>query len=211
MQKLVLFQTGEMEFAIKLDCIEEIRPIPEGSILSRQHLQQTIEQKGDLILLIDLASETHHNSAPGSDAQLILVKGSPRYALLADVVFDTIEAEENQKHELPIVFENTARSCFPEVLCLRHQIFLIIDSQALGEIKVDTDSAPYIWHEKQSNLQIIEPDQETGGDLPPKKSVAPDVDSLDTKVGDILQKIIGQRVEQKVAETMAQTLEITFW
>jgi chemotaxis signal transduction protein len=212
MQELVLFQTGDMDFAIQQDCIMEIRSLAKDAILTRECLQQVIETGDGLLILIDLASGVAHCTppVPAADARLILVKGTPPYALLADGMHKTMEADPGQMETLPPVFEDTARACFPKVLRTQEQLALVIDTIALAQCKIEIDAVPDQWWAQQLQL---EDDQETltTAVKPAATPSSPSVpDALEIKIGEILRKIIEQGVKKKVAESLAQTLETSF-
>jgi chemotaxis signal transduction protein len=212
MQELVLFQTGDMKLAIDQNDIIEIRPMADDCILTRGCLQQVIETRDGLLLLIDIASYADHATppAPSPNARLIHVKGTPPYVLLADDIIKTLQAGQSQMEVLPPVFADTACACFPKVLRTENQLALVVDTIALGELKVDMHAVPDQWWAQQLKLEEYQETPTTDIAPPVTPSSACASDTLETKVGEILRKIITQRVEKKVAETMALTLETSF-
>ena len=214
MQELLLCQTGDIEFALHRDCIDNIQSIPPGSPQVRRSQQQTVENEGGPLLLIDLASYANHRtlSPPQPDAKMIMLKGSPACALLADDVKETLEADISQMDELPPVFAGTARACFPKVLCQEEKLVLVVDTDALADCKIDFDAAPDTYREQQNEIEerLETPTTEKALPLPPSSTPSISV-PLEDKVGEILRKIIEQRVQKKVAETMTLTLETSFW
>jgi chemotaxis signal transduction protein len=136
MQPLVLFRTGNMHFALDRNCIEDIRPIPGTLPQAQGRIQQhTIEIEGRLLLLVDFAAASSHDTAPvhPSNGKIIVLTGSPSLALLADNVDPAIDAGADQMDELPSVFAGTAQACFPKVLRLEEQVALVLDTAALAE------------------------------------------------------------------------------
>lgn len=214
MHELVLCQTGDIEFALHRDCIDNIQSIPPGSPQVRRSQQQTVEHEGGPLILIDLASDANHCTLcpPQPDAKMIMLKGAPAYALLADDVKETLEADIAQMDELPPVFAGTARACFPKVLCQEDKLVLVVNTDALADCKIDCDAALDTCREQQHEIEahLETPTTEKALPLPPSSTPAISV-PLEDKVGEILRKIIEQRVQKKVAETMTQTLETSFW
>jgi chemotaxis signal transduction protein len=138
MQQFVLFQTGNMQFALDQNCIKDILLIPVTLIQAQGRIQQhTIELEGRLLSLIDFAAASGQDSAPvqPSTGKIIVLKGAPPLALLADNVIPAVDAGADQMEELPSIFAGTARACFPKVLRLEEQVALVIDTAALAKFE----------------------------------------------------------------------------
>ncbi|MGD8836154.1 MAG: chemotaxis protein CheW [Desulfobacteraceae bacterium] len=214
MLKLVLFQTGDIEFALHRERIDNIQSIPPGSVQIQRSQQQTVEYEGGPLILVDLAPGANHctPSPPEPDAKMIMLKGSPPFALLADDVKESLEVDPAQMDELPPVFAGTARACFPKVLFQGAKLVLIVDTDALANCKIDFDPALETDQERQNDFETHPATPTTERTLPFRPPAVPSASvPLEEKVEEILHKIIEQRVEKKVAETMAQTLETSFW
>ena len=99
MQPLVIFQTGNMQFALDRNCIAGIRPIPAILTQARTRiLQHIIEIEGRRLLLIDLAAASNQDIEPvhPSNGKMILLTESLPLALLADNVGSTMDAGAGQ-------------------------------------------------------------------------------------------------------------------
>lgn len=209
MPELVLFQTGNIKFALDRNCISRIRPVPEGSTGATGRIQQQpIEFEGRDLLLIDLAAATNQDTATSypTNAEMIVVKGSP-LALMADQVTSTLDLNGHRMDELPPVFGGTAGACFPNVLHIENQLVLVIDPDALADVET---YAANLRARPKTECPMVEDEQaaphcEKGL---PHTSSEPDIgDPLDAVVGQKLRDIIGRRVKQVVAQTMTRVLE----
>jgi chemotaxis signal transduction protein len=208
---MLLFQTGDIEFAIDRNCISRIQPVPEASTDVKGRVQQQpIEVEGGELLLIDLAAASN-NDKPASyplKAEMIVVKES-RLALFADQVKSTLDLNGERIDELPPVFGGTARACFPNVLQMNNQMILVIDPDALKDV------GPYaaaLGHRSKSIRHCTEDDHTASlTEKVPKSMQSPsnpvEKDTLEVVVEEKLRKIIGHRVKEVVAQTIARTLE----
>lgn len=209
MRQLVLFQTGNIEFALDRDCISHIRPIPGDSTGDVGRVQQQpIEVEGRDLLLIDLAAASNEDGAATcpTEAEMIVVKESS-LALFADQVKSTLDVKGEHMDELPSVFGGTACACFPKVLHLDDQVALVIDPDALAD--VETYAAKLRAKPKTKRHRAEDepkaPQPEKAQQMP--TASAPVVgDTLEAVVGDKLRDIIARRVEEVVAQTMARAL-----
>jgi chemotaxis signal transduction protein len=214
MHELVLFQTGDIEFALHRERIDDIQSIFPGSVQIQRSQQQTVEHEGGPLIVVDLAPGANHCTPPPTDpdAKMIILKGSPPYALLADTVKESVEVHAAQMDVLPPVFTGTARACFPKVLCQGAKLILIVDTDALADRMIDFDATLETGQGRQNEFEthLATPPTERALPFRPPPNPSTSV-PLEEKVEEILQKIIEQRVEKKVAETMAQTLETSLW
>lgn len=210
MRQLVLFQTGNIEFALDRNCISHIQPIPDDSTGDTGRVQQQpIEVEGRDLLLIDLAAASIEDgtaTCPGQ-AEMIVVKESP-LALFADQVKNTLDINGEHMDELPAVFGGTARACFPNVLHLEDQVALVIDPDALADVETyaatlrENSKIKHLFGEDEQKVQKTEnaPLMQTASD-----PVAED--TLEAVVGEKLRDIIRRRVKEVVAQTMARALK----
>lgn len=207
MQQWVLFQTGNMEFALDRSCIRRTRPIPTRSMDRWGRIRkQIIDDEGRAIILIDLAADSNHEAtAPNpSDAQMIMVTTSPPIALWADRINPPLEADRDQMEDLPPVFAGTACACFPKVLCFEDQLALVIDINTLAELEFYTEAAPAVARtRKNPNKDKREISRaENPVHLHPSQAR-----TLEAVVGEQLRQFIEQRVQERVVKTMARALE----
>lgn len=210
MRQLILFQTGNIEFALDHNCISHIRPIPEDSTgVSERVQQQPIEVDGRDLLLIDLAAASNEDGAASCppEAEMIVVKESP-LALYADQVKSTLHVNGERMDELPPVFGGTSRACFPKVLHLEDQLVLVINPDALAD--VETYAATLRAKSKAKRHHTEDEHKAPRTEKAPQIQTASETvarDTLETVVGEKLRNIIGRRVQQVVAQTMARALK----
>jgi chemotaxis signal transduction protein len=206
MQLLVLFQRGNMQFALDRNCIKDIRPIPVKFTQAQGRIQQhTIEIEGRLLLLIDLAAASSQDSALAhpSNGKIIVLKGSPSLALLADDINPAIYAGADQMDELPSVFAGTALDCFPKVLRLEEQVALVIDTTALAEF--ETCAAASMTgspaRHKQATQNRGTSLDANGGQL---NSITQRIDTqeIEAIIAEKLKTIISLRVQDAVAQAL---------
>jgi chemotaxis signal transduction protein len=205
MRQLLLFQTGNIEFALDRNCISRIQPVPEASTGVKGRIQQQpVEVEGRELLLIDLAAASNNDKATSypHKAEMIVVKES-RLALFADQVKSTFDLNGEPIDELPPVFGGTARACFPNVLQMKNQMVLVIDPDALAN--VETYAATLRARSKTEDEQAA---PHTKKMPQPMQSSSNPVakDTLEAVVEEKLRKIIGRRVKEAVAQTMAGAL-----
>lgn len=207
MQQLVLFQTGNMKFALDRNCISRTRPIPERSTDSWGRVRkQTIDDEGRALILIDLAAGSNQDAtAPNpSDAQMIMINSSPPIALWADRIKRPLEADGHRMEDLPPVFAGTACACFPKVLCLEDQLALVIDINTLAELECYTDAAPTVERTRQNPNEDKRKISRAENPL----NLHPlQARTLEAVVGEKLRQFIEQRVQEMVTKAMAQALE----
>lgn len=207
MQQLVLFQTRNMQFALDRNCIKDIRPIPVKFTQAQGRIQQqTIEIEGRLLLLIDLSAASSPDSAlvHSSNGKIIVLKGSPTLALLADNINPAIYAGADQMDELPSVFAGTALDCFPKVLRLEEQqVALVIDTAALAEF--ETCAAASMTDRPMRHIQAAQNRgtslDANGGQL---NSVTQRIDTqeIEAIIAEKLKTIISLRVQDAVAQAL---------
>ncbi len=210
MPQMVLFQTGNMQFALDRNRISHIGPmiIGAGAVKGRIQ-QQSIEYMGQPdLLLIDLAAAMDTDAAvpQPSDTKLIMLKAPPTLALWADSVHGVITADTEQMDVLPPVFTGAARSCFPKILRLKDKLILVVDVVALVKFLQNTGpSAHQIWQKHAADKQAPFPTEKAAhSNQSPKRS---DDNTLEAMIARKLQQIIGRRVKKIVAQTMAETLD----
>lgn len=138
MKKMVLFQTGNVKFAIELTAIRHLGPKTNAPAAAQGRIQQqTIQYEGRPLKLIDLAAALDQNAgAPlPKEGKMIVVKRAPAKALWADNVQGIFTADEEQMYDLPSVFTGTARTCFPKVLRYKEHLILVTDTDALDNLE----------------------------------------------------------------------------
>jgi chemotaxis signal transduction protein len=205
MQQLVLFQTGNMQFALDRNGIKDIRPLPVKFTQAQGRIQQhSIEIEGRLLLLIDLAAASSQDSVlvHPSNGRIIVLKGSPPLALLADNINPAIYAGADQMDELPSVFAGTALDCFPKVLRLEEQVALLIDTAALAEF--ETCAAASMTDHPTRHKQATQ-NRETsldadGGQL---NSITQEIEAI---IAEKLKTIISLRVQDAVAQALRRNI-----
>lgn len=211
MRQLVLFQTGNIEFAMDRDSISRIRPLPGSPTGTTDRVrQQPIEVEGRNLLLIDLAAAANTNATASypPDAEMIVVKTSP-LALLADQVKRTLDVNGERMDELPPVFGGTARACFPKVLHFEDQVVLVIDPDALVDVETYA-AALRARPENRGCPTDVERETPHTDRTPQPMQTSSDPtagDPLEAVVGKKLGEIIGRRVRKAVSQTMARALE----
>ncbi len=206
MQQLVLFQTGNMQFALDRNCIRDIRPIPLTFKQAQGRIQQhTIEIEGRLLLLIDLVAASSQDSDLGhpSNGKIIVLKGSPPLALLADNINPGIYAGADQMDELPSVFAGTALDCFPKVLRLEEQVALVIDTAALAELETSAaasmNNRPTRHKQATQNRRIS---LDASGEQLNSITQRIDTQEIDAIIAEKLETIISLRVQDAVAQAL---------
>jgi chemotaxis signal transduction protein len=206
MQQLVLFQTGNMQFALDRNCIKDIRPIPDTLTQTQGRIQQhTIEIDGRLLLLIDFAAASSQKTAPAnpSNGKIIVATGSPPLALLADTVNPAIDASPDQMDELPLVFAVTAKACFPKVLRLEEQVALVIDTAALAEFETSAgaSAADRTTRQKQATQNPGTSLAANGAQLNASAQRI-DTQAIEAIITEKLKKIISLRVKEAVVQIL---------
>lgn len=144
MTKMILFQTGNVKFAIELASIRHMGPKTAAPGAGQGRVQQqTIKHEGRPIKLIDLAASLGQNVEEPlpQDGKMIVVKGSPAKALWADNVSGFITADEGQMFEMPSVFTGAAGACFPKVLHFKEHLVLVADTDALCKLEHGNSAA----------------------------------------------------------------------
>jgi chemotaxis signal transduction protein len=205
MRQLVLFQTGNMQFALDRNCIKDIRPIPETLTQAQGRIQQhTIEIDGRLLLLIDLAAASSQDTAPAhpSNGKIIVATGSPPLALLADKVNPAIDASADQMDELPLVFAGTAKACFPKVLRLEEQVALVLDASALAEFETSAASAADRPTRQKQATRNLETSLVADGVQLNVSAQRIDTLAIEAIIEEKLQKIISLRVKEAVVQIL---------
>ncbi len=211
MPQLALFQTGSMQFALDRNCISHIEPLTTELKAAQGRVQkQTIVYKGRPLVLVDLATTVGTDAAVPYPAKvkMIVVKGTPDFALWADSIKGVLSVKADQMDVLPPVFACTARACFPKVLRLKDQLVLVVDTAALAKQEQISVISP--------SVQQQQPKQAAAGRGPSlveeaalmnRLSARSDDHTIETIVAQKLKQFIGRRVKQVVALTMAETLE----
>jgi chemotaxis signal transduction protein len=206
MQQFVLFQTGNMQFALERNCIRDILPVPETLLQARDRIQQhTIELKRRLLLLIDLAAASAQDSAPvhSSTGKIIVLTGSPPVGLLADNVMPAIDAGEDQLDELPSIFAGPSQACFPKVLRLEEEVALVIDTAALAEfekcaaVPATGRSARQKLAAQNRKTSFVVDDVQLN--TPPQRI---DTRSIEVIIAEQLESVISLRVQEAVAHAL---------
>lgn len=212
MRQLVLFQTGNIEFALDRNYISRIQPMPAASTGAKRRVQQQpVDVEGRERLLIDLAAASNNDKSTSypPEAEMIIVKAS-RLALLADRVKSTLDINGERIDELPPVFGGTARACFPNVLQLNNQMVLVIDPDALAS--VETYAATVC--ERSKNMHHCTEDKQatlSSEEIPQPRQLSTNPaakDALEAMVGEKLRELIGRRVQKVVTRIVARTLKM---
>jgi chemotaxis signal transduction protein len=197
MQQLALFQTGNMHFALDRNCVRDIRPIPVRLTPAQDRiLHRTIEIDGRLMLLIDLAAASSQDPALAhpSKGKIIVLKGSPPLALLADNVNPAMDARADQMDDLPSIFAGAARACFPKVLRLEEQVALVLDAGALAQFEACA-AASATQNQAAQNRTASPAASKVGLKAPP---IPINTQAIEAIIAEKLQTIISLRVQEAV-------------
>ncbi|MEJ2286544.1 MAG: chemotaxis protein CheW [Desulfobacterales bacterium] len=213
MQQLVLFQTGNMHFALDRNCVRDIRPIPARLTPAQGRTpHHTIEIEGRLLLLIDLAAASSQDTTPAhpSKGKIIVLTGSPPLALLADNVHGAIDAGADQMDDLPSVFAGTARACFPKVLRLEEQVALVLDAAALAEFEACAAASATDRPTRQKPAaQNPEASLAASGVRLKAPSQRIDTRAIEAIIAEKLQTIISLRVQEAVVQALRRHVRHT--
>lgn len=143
MDKFVLFQTANVNFAIELNAIRHMGPYKTAPGATQGRIQQqTIKFNERSLKLIDLAAAAGQNTGTAYplDGKVIIAKGAPTSALWADSVKGVFKAKAAYLHEMPPVFSDAVRTLFPKVLRYKEQLFLVADASVLDKLHDDGDA-----------------------------------------------------------------------
>ncbi len=220
MSEMVVFETGNIQFALDRKCIAHIEPTAAGlKAKKNRNPLKIMTYKGNPLSVIDIAAYLDKGiDAPHlSDAKVVIIKGASDMGLWADSVKGPLVAKKEQMAELPPVFTGTARACFPNVLHLKDRLALVVDVGALASLNQcshesvltdetrqmqDTDKQSAAFAAKKGNSNPI---AGRSGLNPLEKVVAHKL--KEPAVARKLQQIIERHVKRVVARTIAETLK----
>lgn len=213
MPKIILFQSGNAQFAVDPTCVSEIQEASAlGATLETRQVCQIIHYQGRALQLIDLAAVLKSdNPAPHPPkAKALMVKplnGTPDMAIFADAVNGVMDAPVQQMNELPPVFTSTARRYFPNVVRLEQRLALVINTTALVEPEPGGDLALY-WTGAESGSDNT-PNPAARPLLlkkPPQGATAINLERLEMLIEATIHKMAARRIQQAVAQAMNKAL-----
>lgn len=213
MPKLILFQSGNVQFAVDPTCVSETKEASAlGATVETRQVCQIIQYQGRALQLIDLTAVLNpDNSAPHPpNAKALMVKklnGMPDTAIFADAVNGVMDAPVQQMNELPPVFTGTARQYFPNVVLLEKRLALVFNTTALVGSKFGGDLVPHRKGAESGPENMPNPAAHPPLlKKPPQGATAIDLEGLDMLVEGILDKMLTKRVQQAVARAMNKAL-----
>ncbi len=214
MSKLILFQSGGVQFAIEQTHVTDIQP---GSALSslplKRQERQSVDYRGRTLKLIDLAASLNHETTPpsSSDAKMFMVNVDSRSsaaALWADKVYGVLDAEAGQLEVLPPVFTGTARAYFPNMLRIKGRLVLVLNTAAV--VSGEPGQGASIQHQDHKSIS-----KSVQASRPRRPELSKDslnliqhlvLKKLEALITQKTQRIVAERIQQALNETMTTAL-----
>lgn len=213
MPKIILFQSGNAQFAVDPSCIGEIQPASAlGATLGTRQTRQTIQYQGRALQLIDLAAVLNPGNPDSHppQAKALMVKpfnDAPDMAIIADAINGVMDASAQQVNELPPVFTGTARRYFPNVVCLEQRLALVFNTTALVEPEPGGDPAPHRIEARSGSDNTPTPAaRPLLLKASPQGATAIDLERLESLIEATIHKIAAKRIQQVVPQAMKEAL-----
>lgn len=203
MPQLILFQTGNMHFALERNAISHIGSPTAGfsSDLCRV-LCRTVAHKGRPLALIDLAAtlEQDSNRPYPPELKIIMLKTAPSIGLPAEHVHGDLDVDTQQMDVLPPVFTGKARACFQRIVQLDDHFVLVIDAASLPELLPDG------WTSAAENKPpALQEEDRTERSHPAKERQG--TQEIEALIVRKLQDIIGRQVKRLLSQAMAEAID----
>lgn len=203
MPQLILFQTGNMHFALERNTIDHIGPPTAGfsSNLCRV-LCRTVAHGGCPLALIDLAATPDQDSKrPYSpELKIIMLNTAPSVGLLAEQVHGALDVDTQQMDMLPPVFTGKARACFQRIVRLDDHLVLVIDAASLAELLPDG------WQSAVENKPPATQEEDRIERTHPARE-RPGTQEIEALIVRKFQDIISRRVKRLLPQAMAEAIE----
>lgn len=202
MPQLILFQTGNMHFALERNAISHIGSPTTGfsSDLGRV-LCRTVAHKGCPLALIDLAATMDRDSKRPypPELKIIMLKTAPSIGLPAERVHGTLDVDTQQMDALPPVFTGKSRACFQSIIRLDNHLVLVIDAASLPQLLPDG---------RQSAAESKPPAaQEDRTERTHPAKVRPHTQEIEALIVRKIQDLISRRVKCLLPRALAEAIE----
>lgn len=202
MPQLILFQTGNMHFALERNAISHIGSPTAGfsSDLCRV-LCRTAVHKGCSLALIDLAATLDQDSKRPypPELKIIMLKTAPYIGLPAEQVHGVLDVDAQQMEVLPPVFTGKARACFQRIVRLDDHLVLVIDAASLPELLPDD------WQSAAENKPPVTQKEDRTERSHATKD-RPGMQEIEALIVRKFQDIIGRQVKRLLSQAMAEAV-----